>query len=91
MVMNKKGQTMALAFMLAVVVILLALAFAKPVNEMTTMAMNDTSAIGGMNCTATTDEFVKAACWTADIGQFYVIGGLLALAGVIIGARALFS
>lgn len=87
--MNKKGQASILAFMLAVVVIILALAFAYPVNQMTTNAMNDTSEIGGMNCTSTTDDFVKASCWVADIGQGYFIGGLIALTGVIIVGRVL--
>ena len=60
---NKKGQVFAVAFMLAVVVILLGLAWAFPVNETATNAMTS------MNCTSTTDDFVKAACWTLDIGQ----------------------
>jgi hypothetical protein len=85
--MNNKGQTIALAFMLGIVVLILALAFAKPVNEITTLAMNETSEIGGMNCTGTIDNFVKAGCITADLGQAYIIGGLIALAGIIIGAR----
>ena len=89
--MNRKGQVVALAFMLAIVVIILALAWAKPVNELTTMAMNETSSIGGMNCTDTTDNFVKAGCWTADIGQAYVIGGIIAIAGIIIAGRLLFQ
>jgi len=88
---NNRGQAVALAFMLAIVVIILALAFAYPINQMTTLAMNETSEIGGMNCADTTDNFVKAGCWTADIGQAYVIGGILAIAGIIIGARLLFQ
>ena len=88
---NRKAQSAVLAFMIAVVIIFLALAFAWPVNQMTTMAMNETSQIGGMNCTGTTDNFVKAGCWITDIGQSYFIGGLLALAGVAIAARLIFS
>ena len=85
--MNNKAQASVLVFMIAVVVIILALALAYPVNQMTTNAMNETSEIGGMNCTSTTDDFVKAGCWVVDLGQGYFIGGLLALAGLIIGAR----
>ncbi len=90
MVVGNKGQAVALAFMLAIVVIILALAFAKPLNELTTLAMSENSSIGGMNCTDTTDNFVKASCWTADLGQAYIIGGILAIAGMLI-AYKLFS
>jgi hypothetical protein len=86
-----KGQAVVLAFMIAVVIILLALAFAFPVHEITSLAQNETSEIGGMNCSATTDNFVKAGCWVTDISQAYFIGGLLALAGVVIGAKLLFG
>jgi len=91
MVLNKKGQVGALVFMLAIVVIILALAWAVPVNEMTTLAMNETSEIGGMNCTLTSDDYVKAGCWVADLGQGYFIGGILAIAGIIIAGRMFFS
>lgn len=86
-----KGQVSALAFMIAVVIILLALALAYPVHEITTLAMNETSEIGGMNCTSTTDNFVKAGCYVADINQAYFIGGLLALAGIVISAKIIFG
>jgi hypothetical protein len=88
---NKRSQTIALAFMLAIVVLILALAFVKPLNQMTTLAMNTTSEIGGMDCDNTVDKFVKAGCITADIGQAYIIGGLISIAGLIIGARLLFE
>ena len=90
--MNKKAQASALAFMLAVVVIILGLAWISPVNEMTKLAMNETSEIGGMNCTSSAlDDFTKAGCWTLDIAQVYFIGGIIALAGVIIAARIIFG
>ena len=91
MVLNKKGQVSVYLFMIAVVIIIMALAFAYPVNQITTSAMNETSEVGGMNCTATTDNFVKASCWVADVGQAYFIGGLLALAGVAIAARVIWG
>ena len=89
--MNKSGQASVLTFMIAIVIIILALAWAVPVNEMTNLALNESSEIGGMNCTATTDNFVKAGCWVADIGQAYYIGAVLALAGVIIAARLIYG
>ena len=91
MVLGNKGQVGALVFMLAIVVIILALAWVVPVNQLTTMAMNETSEIGGMNCTDTTDDYVKAGCWVADLGQGYFIGSILAIAGIIIAGRLFFS
>ena len=91
--MNNKAQVgnYAVAFMLAIVIIIIGVSLAHPVNEVTTMAMNETSSIGGMNCTSTTDDFMKAGCWTMDIGQAFFIGSLIALAGVIISARIIFQ
>ena len=91
MVLNSKAQVSAFSFMLAIVIVIIGLALMTPVNQVTTTAMNETGEFGGMNCTATTDDFVKAACWTADMGQVYFIGGIIALAGVIITARIIFG
>ena len=94
MVINKRGQAAgyAVAFMLAVCLVLMAVYFATPINQLTTAAMNETSEIGGMACdNVTTSDFVKAACITTDIGQSYFIGGLLAIAGIIIAMRIIFS
>jgi hypothetical protein len=105
MVLNKKGQAGALVFMLAIVVIILALAFIPSVNVVVTNAMaNSTNTTTndidgnpgtvesiGMSCTSTTDDFIKAGCWIVDLSQSYFIGGLLAMAGVVIAARLLFS
>ena len=91
MVLNKKGQMAALVFMLSIVLIILGLALAFPLNEITTSAMNETSEIGGMNCTGTTDDFVKAGCYTVDLTQVLFIGGLIALAGIIISAKIIFG
>ena len=94
--MNKHAQLSALAFMLAVTVIILALAWVFPVNQVATSAMNETAGdiygdnaeVGsGMNCTGTIDDFTKAGCWVLDMTQFYFIGGILAIAGLIIGAK----
>lgn len=89
--MSKHAQLSVVAFMIAIVIILLALAFIPSVNLFSTNAQNTTSVFGGMNCTATTDDFLKAACYTTDITQFWFIGGIVALAGVIIASKIIFS
>jgi len=93
--MNIKAQagSYALAFMMAVCVIILGIALAFPLNETASNAMGNITGDGtdGMNCTSTTDNFVKAGCLTTDLSQFYFIGGLIAISGIIIGGRILFS
>ena len=89
--MSNKAQLSVVAFMVAIAIIILALAFMPSINLLSTNAQNETSEIGGMNCTATTDDFVKAACYTADITQFWFIGGLVALAGILISAKIIFG
>ena len=91
-----KGQASAVAFMVAIVILLMALAFAPVVNEITTKSMNESSAelgeVGGMNCTSTyISNSQKAVCWTMDITQSYFIIGLIALGGVVIAARILWG
>lgn len=89
---NKKAQAQyAIAFMLAVCVVILGLAFAYPLNEMTTTAMNETGELGGMNCTGTTDDFTKAGCWTVDLGQGFFIGSIIAIGGIVIASRIIWG
>ena len=93
--MKTKAQAAnyAMAFMLAVTVIILGLAFAFPLNEVTMNAMNNNTGDGtdGMNCSSTLDDFTKAGCLVTDISQSFFIGGILALAGIIIAARIIFA
>ena len=93
--MNKKGQASAVAFMLAVVIVILALAFAFPVNDITSKTMNKTNEfgeVGGLDCSnSSISDSQKAACWTVDIGQAYFIGGMIALAGVVIAAKVIWG
>jgi len=95
--MNNKAQAAgyAMAFMLAVTVIILALAFAKPVNEVTTDSMNATNSIGevgGMDCNnSSISDFQKAGCLVSDMGQGFFIGGIMAIAGMVIAARVIFG
>ena len=98
--MNNKAQLSVVAFMVAIVIILLALAFAPSVNLFTTTVMNeDLEGFGGemgnnghngLNCGGE-DDFIEAACYVVDITQFWFIGGLIALAGVIISAKIIFA
>lgn len=86
MVMNKRGQIIFVTFMIAVVVIVLALAFAFPVKEATTNARTT------MDCSnASISDYDKAGCLASDLTLFYVIGGMIFIAGVVMTARVVFK
>ena len=86
MVMNVRGQAVFVSLMIGIVIIVLALAFAFPVKEATTNARAD------MNCSdSTISNFDKAGCLASDLTLFYVIGGALAIAGLVIGSRVIFG
>lgn len=95
---NKKAQAgnYAVAFMLVVTIIILALSFAFPLNELTNSARNETFNGGevgsGMNCSSSIlDDFTNAGCLVSDLGQGYFIGSMMAIAGIIIAARVIFT
>lgn len=98
----KKGQVVVFTLMLAVVLIVLAIAFAPTLIEMTNQARGDnnltTSAeyggdieTTGLNCTGTNDSYVQAACVITDSYTPYFVGFLIALGGAVIGARIAFG
>lgn len=90
--MNNRGQTLFYGFMLGIVIFVLALALAPVVSEFTTSAMNDT--VGdtiGLNCSGTSDNFIKATCIVTDLSLFYFIGVLVFIAGAVVTARYLFG
>ena len=87
--MNKSGQVIIYAFMVALVVIILALSLAPSVKVFTDDARNETT---GMNCTSPDlSNYDKAACVTTDMTIFYFIGGLIFIAGIIITAKIVFT
>lgn len=83
--MNKRGQVIFYTFMLAVIVIVLALALAFPVKQATDNART------AMNCSdgTTISMFDNATCFIQDVTPVYIIGGFIALAGIIFGAKIL--
>jgi uncharacterized protein (UPF0333 family) len=83
---NKRGQVVFVTLMIAMVVIVLALAFAFPVKEATTNARSS------MDCGNTSiSNFNKAGCLASDLTLFYVIGGMIFIAGVVMTARIVFK
>ena len=91
--MNNKGQITIYALMIALVIIILALALAPAVSQFTTSARNNTDGdVIGMNCSnPAIDDFTKAGCIATDISLFYVIAGLIFIAGSVATARVVFG
>lgn len=92
MVWNKKAQTWAYGIMLGITVIVLVLALAFPIKQGVDNARNESSESGGienigMNCSTTTDNFVKAGCYVTDLSPFYFVGSVIFIAGAIILAK----
>jgi len=84
--MNKKSQIIFFAFMMAIVIIVLALGLIYSVKEAKDNARTS------LDCTNTSiSDYDKATCLITDISLPYFIGGLFALAGLIIGARIIFG
>lgn len=90
--MNRKGSIMFYAFMLGLLILVLSLALAPAVRDFTTGAMNTTvNDTLGLNCTTTSDIFIKATCITVDMSLFYFIGALILIAGAIVTAKYYFA
>ena len=86
--MNSSGQAVFVSLMLAVVVVILALAFTTPMRQFVDDARGNSTDIQiGMNCTSTTDKFVQAGCIVSDISPAYIFIVLLGIAGVIAFAK----
>lgn len=91
--MNKRGQVLFYGFMLALVIIILALALAPSVAQFTNSARNaSTNDTIGLDCSnESISNFDKATCVTTDLTLFYFIGSLIIIGGIIFGAKIIFS
>jgi len=70
--MNKKGQTMIVMLMVAILIFIFA-AVSTPTIITGVRTAGNTSA--NLNCTSTTNtSYVKATCSIMDMGLFYLIG-----------------
>ena len=91
--LDKKGQAAIYLIMVALVIIILALAFAPVVRDFTESARNSTSGDTlGMDCSnSSISNFDKAACYATDLNLFYFIGGLIFVGAALIGAKLIFG
>jgi len=91
--MNKSGSVVVYTLMLGMIIIILALALAPPVQDFIDGAMNESSGdTQGLDCNnESISNFDKAACVSIDISLFYFIGALIFIGGLIITSKVVFS
>lgn len=84
LISETRGQTFMLTFMIGVVIIIVALAFAPGLQDEISVARSASN----MDCgNSSISTFDKSACIVADVNLFYFIGGLIFIAGSVITAR----
>ena len=91
--MNKQGSAKLFGLMIGLTIIILALALAPALRETTTTAMNSTDGDTiGMDCAnVSISNFDKAACISADISPFYLVGVLILIGGGFITFKVAFG
>lgn len=91
--LNKKGQVQFYAFMLGFVVILMALALAPVVMQVSNDAQNTTTEDRvGMDCSnESISDFQRIGCYALDLSPFYFIGSLIMIGGVIFTIKIIFQ
>lgn len=82
--MNDKGQVFFFTFMVGLVVLILALAFAPGLREQVDTTRNSANLDCGNDSIS---SFNKATCFVTDLNIFYFIGGLIFITGSIITAK----
>ena len=89
--LNGRGQVFFYTFMLAIVVIVLAVAFAFPIKQTADEAMNASTVNSvGLDCSnSSITNAQKGQCILVDLTTPYFVIGLIAIAGIILGARVM--
>jgi len=86
--MNNKGQAIMVGVMLAAAILVTLLGIIGTVNNVTTLAQNTTSSIGGMDCSnSSISDYTKAGCLVADISTPYFFAAIVGIAGLAVIAR----
>lgn len=98
--MSNKGQVVIMMLMIAVVLIILGIAFAPTLLQQTTIARNVSTNITveggtaeqtGLNCGNTTNSFTQGTCIIVDTYNPLWLGLLVALAGAVLVGRAIWG
>jgi len=91
--MNTKGQAVFYTFMLAIVIIILAMALAVPVKQhIDVVRGNNTATQQGLDCAnSSITDYQKGQCVLTDLTIPYFFFGLLAISGIVVGAKLVFG
>ena len=92
--MNKRGQVAIYALMLSVVVVILGLAFAPVIQQFTGFTRGNSTSefVQGLDCTnESISDFNKGTCVFEDLKSPYFFFVVITCAGIIIGAKILWS
>lgn len=82
--MNNRGQVIFFTFMVGIVIILLAIAFAPGIKKQIDTARDSNN----LDCSnSSISNFDKATCVVADLTIFHYVIGVVVLAGAVIAAR----
>ncbi len=85
---NKKAQVIILGMMLSVIILIFAIAFIKPTEEVISGARNASN----LNCTNTNITATRnATCIVTDLGLFYFISTIIGISIAIITGRKTFT
>ena len=89
--MNEHGQAALVTLMIAIVFIIMALAFAPPIKQFIEEARGPTTATAvGLDCgNASISDGDKANCVAVDTLGPYFIGGIIFLGGAIAAAKVI--
>jgi len=91
--MNKRGQVQMYALMLGIVVIILSLALAPIIMDISTDAQAaDSGDTMGLDCSnESISNFDRITCYATDLTPFYFVGSLLMIGGVILTVKIIFA
>lgn len=79
---------MFFAFMLGIIILVMALALSGPVKTQ----IDDIRGVDNLNCSSTDISiYDKGTCIVADLTIFHFVGGLIFIAGAVIAAKIIFS
>tara|TARA_R100001530_G_scaffold127905_1_gene97345 strand:+ start:82 stop:342 length:261 start_codon:yes stop_codon:yes gene_type:complete len=84
--MNNRGQVIFFGFMLGLVIILLGMSLAPGIKQ----SVDNSRAVNNMDCTNSSISYSqRAACVATDTMNFYFVGGIILIGGLVIGSRIL--
>lgn len=82
---NNKGQVFFYTLMVGVCIVILGMAFAPAIMQVTRDAMDN------LTCDTPANDFDQATCWYMDINKVMFVGGIILVGFAVIGAKVWFS